>query len=196
MTHLAKSRASLSGFGAALLIGLATFGSARTASASSNFPAKLKEALEQHFPGQTFCVPLCTACHNTTKGGPGDPNVFGKNMELHGFLTPGSVFADKLPDEIKNYFAATPGPGDPQVNGKWDSDLDGFSDEQELMELSSPSIAGPRGVGAFCTDLAYGCGARIAPAPPPVDRVGLFSAGLVVLGLAAWRRRRRVPITK
>jgi hypothetical protein len=37
----------------------------------------------------------------------------------------------------------------------------------------------------------YGCFARVAAAPPPADRLGLFSAGLVVLGLAAFRRIKR-----
>jgi hypothetical protein len=49
----------------------------------------------------------------------------------------------------------------------------------------------PGGPGAFCSDLTYGCGARIASAPPPIDKVGLFSAGLVGLGLIFLRRGRR-----
>jgi hypothetical protein len=187
MKDFVKTRASL--LTSLLLVGLATLSSARTASASSDFPAALKLALEAHFPDQTYCVPLCTACHNTTKGGPGDINVFGHNLEFHGPLIPGNSNATaKVATALENYFKATPGPTDLQVDGKWDSDGDGVSDEEELKEYRSPSIAGP---GAFCTDLTYGCGARIASAPPPVDKVGMFSAGLVVLGLTLLRRRRR-----
>ena len=187
--HSSKTRASL--LGAALFVGLATLGSARTAHASSDFPASLQKALNAHFPGQQFCVPLCTACHNTTKGGPGDVNVFGHNLEFNGFLAQGNPNADaKVAMALENYFMKTPGANDKQVNGKWDSDGDGVSDEDELRELSSPSLALPRGEGEFCPDIKYGCFARIAAAPPPADRLGLFSAGLAVLGLAALRRRR------
>jgi len=195
MMQASKTRASL--LGAALLVGLATFGSARTAQASSDFPGALQKALDKHFPGKQFCVPLCTACHNTTKGGPGDMNVFGHSLEVNGLLPLGNPNADvKVAAAIENYFKKAPGPNDKQVNGKWDSDGDGISDEDELADFSSPSLALPRGEKEFCPDIAYGCGARIAAAPPPVDRLGLFSAGLVVLGLAAFRRRklaRRAP---
>jgi hypothetical protein len=70
-----------------------------------------------------------------------------------------------------------------------DSDGDGVSDVDELNAGDSPSIAGPAGQGQFCSDLQYGCGARIAAAPP-VDRLSLLSAGLVTLGLVLSRRRR------
>ncbi len=190
MKHSNKTRGPV--LGAALLIGLASIGSARTAQASTDFPAALQKALEAHFQGQSFCVPLCTACHNTTKGGPRDLNVFGTNLELKAGLFLGNVHADdKVAGAITKYFMTAPGPDDKQVNGKWDSDGDGISDEDELKVYSSPSLPSPRGDQEFCSDLKYGCGARIAAAPPPVDRVGLFAAGLAVLGLAALRRRNR-----
>jgi len=190
MTHLLKNRASL--LSTAVLMTLCSLLPARTAHASSDFPKALKGALEAEFPGQTFCVPLCTACHNTTKGGPGDTNVFGHNLEFHGPLALGNANADaKVQKALHSFLMSTPGANDPQVNGKWDSDGDGVSDGDELMEGSSPSVAGPRGVGAFCSDLTYGCGARIAPTAPPVDGAGLLSAGLVLFGFAAVRRGRR-----
>jgi len=74
-----------------------------------------------------------------------------------------------------------------------DSDNDGFSDVEEIQAGNSPSVAYPNGQGQFCPDIAYGCGARIAAAkPPPVDQLGLFSAGLVVFGFAAMRRQRKL----
>ena len=180
MKHSTKTRGSA--LAAALLIGLASFGSARSAHASSDFPAALKKALEKQFPGQTFCVPLCTACHTTTQGGPGNVNVFGVNLELKGILPKGNAGADaKVDKAIDKYFMITP---------PIDSDGDGVSDKDELQVYSSPSLPKPRGEQEFCSDLKFGCGARIAAAPPSVDRIGLFSAGLAVLGLAALRRRR------
>ena len=72
-----------------------------------------------------------------------------------------------------------------------DSDGDHTSDIDEIIAGNSPSLAFPNGEGQFCPDIKYGCGARIAAAPPPpVDRLGLFSAGTVVLGFALARRRR------
>lgn len=172
MKHFTKSRGFI--FGSALIV-LASLGYARTAEASSTFPAELQKVLEARFPGTTFCVPLCTACHTVTTGGPGNYNSFGMNLVSKGMvLTP---------------VVATLGPGvNKLLDMKLDSDGDGITDNDELKALESPSIAGP---GSFCTDLTYGCGARIASAPPPIDKVGLFSAGLVVLGLTLLRRRRR-----
>ena len=189
------------------------FGSAREAQASSSFPAALQKALSQRFPGVPFCVPTCVACHLTTAGGPGNLNVFGTNLYLQPPVMPppnlpkgndGDVDA-KVKTAINRYFDATPAASLPQVmtvfpppdrtRMSYDSDRDGISDYDELANLDSPSIAGPEGVGQFCpSDAAqYGCFARVAAAPPPatVDRLGLFSAGLVVLGLAAFRRSKR-----
>lgn len=196
--HSTKTRVSV--VSTALLVSFFTFGAVRTARASSDFPAALQKALQAQpqFAGTNFCVPLCTACHNTTKGGPGDVNSFGTNLEFKGGLPKFNADADaKVLLAVTRYFAATPGPNDLQtVDHKWDSDGDHVSDEQELKELSSPSLPLPRGEHEFCSDIAYGCGARIAhAAPPPVDRVGLFSAGLLVLGLTLFRRRlRRSPV--
>ncbi len=203
--HESKPLASLA---AALLVGLATLGSVRSASASSSFPAALQKSLSKQFPGVTFCVPLCTACHLTTVGGPGNLNVFGYNLE-HQPRFPNLILGNngdvgrKVDDAVVNYFKSTPAAGLPTAianfpapdmpRQSYDSDADGVSDYEELRNLDSPSIPLPRGEKEFCPDIAYGCGARVASAPPPVDRLGLFSAGLVVLGLAAFRRLKRTP---
>jgi hypothetical protein len=190
MMHSSKTRASI--VGAAFLVAAAAFGSPSTAHASLPYPAAMQKALQAHFPGKEFCVPLCTACHNTTKGGPADLNVFGDSLWRNGPLIRGWDDA-KVAAAIEAYFARAPAPGAKQVNGKWDVDGDGLSDEDELADFSSPSLPLPRGDKEFCPDITYGCGARVAAAPPPVDRLGLFSAGLVVLGLAAVRRLKRRP---
>lgn len=204
-----RRRARISLLGAALIIGLVMPGAARTAQASQAFPSALQKALNKQFPGESFCVPLCTACHLTTKGGPGEINVFGQNLEVLTVngkqmlnLKSGNDNAEqKVDDAITRYFAATPDPGVPQVSTKFidgmtgpffDSDRDGISDYTELQNFDSPSLKLPRGEKEFCSDITYGCFARVAAAPPPADRLGLFSAGLVVLGLAARRRSKRV----
>jgi len=150
--------------------------SARLARASSNYPQALKDALDKHFPGATHCVPLCTACHNTTRGGPGDPNPFGITLEHLGLL-PGN--AALVEPALAALIAAQP---------PIDTDMDGVSDIDELNKGDSPWMPGPAGTGQFCPDIAYGCGAHIAAAPPR-DRLSLIPAALVAVGLIAARRR-------
>jgi hypothetical protein len=208
MMHESKIRVARASLAVALLAGLATLGAARSASASSEFPEALQKALTNQFPGVTFCVPTCVACHLTTTGGFNTMNVFGKNLEYQPTF-PNLLFGNqgdvdkKVNDAVVNYFKSTPAAGLPTAPANfpegtrpsYDSDSDGISDYEELRVLDSPSVAFSAGVAQFCpADAAmYGCGARVAAAPPPVDRLGLFSAGLVVLGLAAFRRHRRIP---
>jgi len=179
MAHPTKTQGSV--FRATLLIGLglASLGIARTAHASSDFPPVLQQAIAKQFPTAKAaqCVPLCTACHETTAGGPANLNKFGMRLESYGLL-------EGSPNTIDPALAALAA-ADP------DSDGDGTNDIEELQAGDSPAFAFPDGVDQWCPDIKYGCGAHIAAAPaPPVDRVGLFSAGLVVLGLAITRRRR------
>lgn len=198
MIHEDKTRSSRGALAAALLAGVAAFGLAHTARASTSYPAELSKALDRQFPGQSFCVPLCTACHLTTAGGPGMINVFGANLVKNGML-PGE-FPERVDGALDTYFKSVPPAGVPQVSTVFidgtmrpffDSDQDGISDYTELQNFDSPSIPLPRGDKEFCPDVTYGCFARVAAAPPPVDRLGLLSAGLVVLGLAAFRRLKR-----
>ncbi|HET7545017.1 MAG TPA: hypothetical protein VFK05_34360 [Polyangiaceae bacterium] len=183
-------------------LALSAFGSARTAHATSSYPPEVAKALEQQFPGQSYCVPQCITCHLTNEGGFGTMNVFGKNLETKGMLPPGNPAL--VAPAFDRYFKLTPAATDPQastlfIDGTtrpfFDSDQDGVSDYTELQKQDSPSVPLPAGVGEFCpTDAPqYGCFARVAGAPPPVDRLGLLSAGLVVFGLAAFRRFKRAP---
>ena len=162
---------------ALLLFAAGSLAVTRPAHASSDYPPALKAALDKAFPNVTHCVPLCTACHNTTQGGPGNINVFGAELENLGLLPGNAALVDVA---IQALVAANPPP---------DSDGDGTSDVDELNAGDSPSIAGPAGVGQFCPDINYGCGAHIAAAPPR-DRLSLIPAALVALGLIAARRRK------
>jgi hypothetical protein len=184
MMRPTKTRVSLL-HAAALLVGLSSLGLARTAQASPDFPPYLKDALDKEFPMIVHCVPLCTACHNTTQGGPGNLNSFGVTLEssqiglMQGNTDPAHDLA-LVESAIHNLVTLDP---------TSDSDHDGTSDIDELNAGDSPSIAGPAGVGQFCPDIRYGCGARIAAAPP-VDRFSLLTGGLVAFGLVMARRRR------
>lgn len=165
-------------YGAAFVAALGTLGVARPALASSDYPPALKAALDTEFPNFSHCVPLCTACHNTTQGGPGNINVFGATLESSNIgLIPGD--ASRVAVAIHNLAMASPPP---------DSDGDGVSDVDELNAGDSPSIAGPAGQGQFCPDIKYGCGAHIA-SKPAVDRLSLIPAALVMLGMIGLRRR-------
>jgi len=188
MRHSNKARGS--SLLSALLLGVSMLGSAHSAQASQSFPPLLQAALEKQF-NQSFCVPLCTACHLTTAGGPGNINPFGFNLERYAGLVL-TVNATVAP-AIQKWFATPPPAGAPlNAMGEVDSDGDGIGDATELKNGDSPSVPAPRGIGQFCTDLRYGCaGGRIAASPPPADRFGLLSAGLVLVGFAVMRRRGR-----
>jgi hypothetical protein len=188
MKHSNKARGS--SLVSAVLLGLVTFGAAGTAAASPDFPALLSAALEKQF-NQKFCVPLCTACHLTTAGGPKSVNLFGVNLEAYAGL---QMMNDaSVGPAIQKWFGMPPPAGAPlNAAGQVDSDHDGVGDAMEILAGDSPSLPAPRGQGQFCTDLKYGCaGGRIAASPPPADRFGLLSAGLVVAGFALRRRRQR-----
>jgi len=170
-------------------LGLTSLGVTRSAQASSSYPPALAAAIADdtaHFPNAVTCVPQCTACHLTTVGGPGMMNKFGLRLEHYGLLAGNH---DLVALALKQLAAAN----DALVASAMlpiDSDGDGVSDIDEIIKGDSPSLAAPDGTGQFCPDIKYGCGAHIA-ATPPVDRLGLFSAGLVVLSFAVARRRRR-----
>jgi hypothetical protein len=176
MKHPTKTPGSV--LGVALGIGLASLGFARSAHASSNYPPALAAAIAAQYPTAVKCVPLCTACHLTTAGGPGSINSFGRSLETVGGLLPGN--ADLVAPALAQLAKTDP-----------DSDGDGIHDIEELTVGDSPSIAGDAGKNQFCPDIKFGCGARIAAAPP-VDRFSLFCAGLAVFGFAATRRRRAI----
>ncbi len=154
--------------------------SAERARASETFPPKVQEAMMKRL-NASYCVPQCILCHQTNQGGIGTLNPFGKDLKQATTLVPGKP--DSVVPAFETYFA---------TQGSTDSDMDGTSDVKELEIGDSPAVAGALGTNLICPDLRYGCGARIASAPPPVDRLGLISAGLVVCGAALSRRQRRL----
>jgi len=161
----------------------------------------VQKALDSEFGG-SHCVPQCIFCHVTNEGGIGTLNSFGLNLKQYGGLTLGNP-ASVVP-KFTAYFTLTPASGGVMTtfaNGStptprpfYDSDNDGVSDYTELQQGDSPSVKLPNGVDEVCPSdpIMYGCFARVASAPPPADRWGLFSAGLFVVGFAAFRRLNRV----
>jgi hypothetical protein len=178
MTH--RIRAKVSVFSVALLVALALLGATRQVQAAPDYPPRLQSWLEGKF-NKPFCAPQCTVCHVTNLGGFGTLNVFGANLKKYGGLI-GIPNDPNFASDIDKYFAAvTAG----MANG--DSDGNGVPDLTELGNLMSPA-----GQGQICPDIEYGCaGGRIASSPPPTDRFGLLSAGLVLAGFAVVRRRQR-----
>ena len=182
------------------LLGVVTSLCPRTAQASPTYPPEVTKALNAQFKVDTYCVPQCTTCHLTNAGGFNTLNVFGVNLRAFGGLGAGNP--SRVVGAFDTYFKATPAADKPQVDTVFidgtsrpffDSDRDGFSDYTELQDSDSPSLPLPRGEKELCPDIKYGCFARIAAAPPPADRFGLFAAGLVVLGLGVFRRLGRRP---
>jgi len=187
-------------FAISLLVALTSLGSPRTAHASPDYPPEVRKALNAQFKVDSYCVPQCTVCHNTNTGGFGTLNVFGVNLKYYGKLV--AYNPGKVTEAFDTYFKLTPPAEEPQVatvflDGTsrpfFDSDRDGISDYTELQDSDSPSLPLPRGEKELCPDIKYGCFARIAAAPPPADRYGVFAAGLVVLGLGVFRRLSRGP---
>lgn len=141
----------------------------RTSHASATFPEAIKEQLAMS------CAPPCTTCHRTLEGGLGTVDkAFGGEM-LKGGLVP------LEPSSVATALASV----------EWsmiDSDGDGAQDVQELRDGSDPNVSGDGASDALICGPAYGCGARVAKAPP-LDASALTAA----LALAAFlfvRRRR------
>ncbi len=146
---------------------------ASAASASPTFPAAVQSHLSLTY------TPACAICHTNGVTGTGTVNTpFGKSMRNRGLAAgnDGSVGTalDKL--EADNV----------------DSDGDTVLDIDELVmgtnvnvkdKGAAPSAGGP--------ELAYGCGAQIAPrAVDPTAGLAALAAA-VALGAAFARRRRR-----
>jgi hypothetical protein len=176
-----RGRGYARGLGFARLLAVSAclieLGSVGRAQASSTYPAKVQETMAKRL-NAPYCVPQCILCHLTNLGGIGTLNPFGMNLKVAG-LPPGNPGVVAL--VLDKYFTQKPDA---------DSDMDGTSDLKELEIGDAPAVAGVRGTSQICPDITYGCGARIAPAPLPIDRVGLFAAGIVVLGLTLLRRQR------
>lgn len=171
--HPLKTRVSI--FGTALLVGFAALGFSRPARASATFPPEVQKALEAEF-GKAFCTPQCTFCHMTNAGGAGTLNPFALNVRSKVGLNAG--LAVRIAPALTTYFQ--------MYATTIDSDGDGTNDREAIVAGLQPG-----GNGVICGDIEYGCGASVASAKPPVDGLGLFSAGLAAVGLAVLRRRQR-----
>lgn len=128
----------------ALGIALATLFSAEQAHASKDFPAKIEKL------AKLPCTPTCLLCHT-------DPNGEAKTLR---------VGPNKEPWALSTFIFLATGDGTQadltKLEGQ-NTDMDGMNDLLELQAGQNPFI---KGDAPFCTDLRYGCGARIASKTP------------------------------
>lgn len=184
----------------AAAIATGVLGAAKPAAAHTEFPG----AIQEHWG--LSCTPQCTLCHVSPQGGgekwgdyspgytvpPRGWGAFPANLIYvngAGSITDVKTLLPQL-DAIRtkdcnnNPAFGQTGPG------ICDSDGDGMSDYEEILNGRDPNIAGP-GNGGDCPK--YGCGANIGTLPQnPVD-AGHASLAVAALGvaLAIGRRVRR-----
>ena len=160
------------------MVAIALCSTAVETRASTVYPPKVNETLKKVL-GPSVCDVTCTLCHRDLNGGAGTLVAFGLSMQANVGLT-GGARVGSIDGWLSRYFETD-----------HDADGDGQTDRAELLAGSSPSLPGGPGVGALCSDLTYGCGARVAPISPGTSATGAFGALLagLVLGLLAFRRR-------
>jgi hypothetical protein len=136
--------------------------------ASPEYPGVVQEHLDMP------CAPECTLCHKTSLGGVGTLNAgFGKTAFDQGLDQKSSDLLRRTLDLIEAMGS------DPLADG----DADAVNDVVELRQGRSPN---EKGAGVLCA--SYGCGARVAPAPPRSGAAALIVAAGVVVLLFASRR--------
>jgi hypothetical protein len=141
---------------------------ARLAQASDEYPSVLQDELDMP------CAPGCTLCHSTQIGQLGTAaggTLFGKATAVGA--------GPKNPARLREFVGMLEA-------GNTDTDDDGKPDTTELAEGGDPSS---KGDGRVCGP-EYGCGARIAKAPPS-NGLGFGLAALCAGAVALGFRRRR-----
>jgi hypothetical protein len=143
------------------------------ARAEPEFPGKLQTILATIKPG--VCTPSCMLCHTDPAGG---------EKYLRSVGDTGTVWAIFLGNYVKSNNAMA------VANLKSDTDGDTVSDIDELLAGTDPLV---KGSPSICSP-EYGCGARVAPAPPSY-RGAAGVAALFAAAVAAYfvRRPRHTP---
>ncbi|HTM46123.1 MAG TPA: hypothetical protein VL137_14280 [Polyangiaceae bacterium] len=155
----------------------------RAALASPNFPDVLQKVSGSN------CAPSCLLCHSTNPGRATTAAASMKPFAVSVIGKGGVAAAGKGDAMIRDIFLKMKN-GDPATGAPpTDSDMDGMSDFTELGMNINPNPG-----NADLCEVTYGCGARIAPAPP-TSRLALLSSalvavGLIGLGVRSQRRRR------
>jgi hypothetical protein len=132
----------------------------------------------------------CTLCHDGSPSKETARQPFVNNLKRYGFQI---YDADGNPNPQDFDRALTEFEMDTSISDPGDTDGDGLSDREELARGLDPNPNGlPLCGGDAPPVVGYGCGARIAPAPPRFDRIALGAAVVVALGLVHARRKRRL----
>jgi hypothetical protein len=128
-----------------LTLGLALAGllSAPEAHASSTFPGKIEKLA--HLP----CTPTCLLCHT-------DPNGEIKTLRAGPMKEPWALSTFLFLNSSDGTQA------DLDKLAGQDTDHDGVNDLPELQAGQNPFLTGD---SPYCSDIRYGCGARIASKP-------------------------------
>jgi len=142
------------------------------AGARPEYPGAIQEA------ASIPCTPTCLLCHTEIPGNKHNLNgIFSTTLLLNGLVP---AHPETMPTAIANM----------RTKGT-DTDADGKIDVDELAAGTDPNTADP--TKEICGP-NYGCGAHLAPAPPPRRTpvmwwlVGLLAAAALVSA----RRLRRV----
>jgi hypothetical protein len=169
----------------ALLASCVVLGFAAPAVAEPGVPGELQSKL------QTACLPQCTLCHPTNAGGENKPYM----------ISPIDGSPRGRGEFFANLYAVNGGPlvgvdaivaavvklKDHPCSSSYampcDSDGDGITDYQELIQASDPDVANdpPR---STCDGPQYGCGASIGALPRGASDLERAAAAMVVAGLA------------
>lgn len=144
----------------------------KPALASETYPGFVQKAADMP------CVPQCTLCHSSSPGRAGTAATGTKSASQ--FILAGPILGNGSEQQV---VAALQN----MANAQIDSDGDGTNDFDELKAGTDPND--PQN-GSLCGP-TYGCGARIAKAPP-TDGAASALAALTVVGFAfAFRRIAR-----
>jgi MYXO-CTERM domain-containing protein len=183
-------------------LGLGVFGTTNVASAWPEFPSYIQNILELN------CAPTCLLCHTSPEGGKenikqgsGALGPPGRGFEV--FVQ--NLISQSAPNSIAGPITSTPPesalaaaiealrtkPCNKTMDAAdtaCDSDGDLTPDVLELQGLEDPDD--PVDGSALCVGPRYGCGAHVAPTPPPARGIPNTGALVAALGVALLLARR------
>ncbi len=195
-----KTRVSLA---AALLVGLATLGSARNASASSAFPRLIAEGPDHPVSGRDVLRAFVHRLSSHDLGGPHNLKVFGKNLFVNGQLAPTndnggrkgrrprskSISPRPLPPTSRRYQRNS----SMAARGRSMTATPTASATTRSAEPRLPFHTPALGEKEFCPDIAYGCGRAHRCRAATRRSAGLILSRFGRARPGCFRRLKRAP---